>query len=35
MGEKSAQMLIDIIKGKMVEPKILVLNTKLIERGST
>ena len=35
MGRKSAQILINIIEDKLVEPKTIVLDTKLIERGST
>lgn len=35
MGRKSAQILIDIIEDRIVEPKTIILDTKLIERGST
>ena len=35
MGRKSAEILINIIEDKMLEPTILILDTKLIERGST
>lgn len=35
MGKRSAEILIDIINDKMVEPKTVVLDTKLIERDST
>jgi DNA-binding LacI/PurR family transcriptional regulator len=35
MGKKSAQILIDSIEGKMVEPKTIVLDARLLIRGST
>jgi DNA-binding LacI/PurR family transcriptional regulator len=35
MGRTSAQILIDLIENRVVEPKIFVLETKLIIRGST
>ncbi len=35
MGRKSAEILIDSIEGRMLEPTTIVLDTKLIVRGST
>jgi DNA-binding LacI/PurR family transcriptional regulator len=35
MGRRSAEILIDIIEGKVIEPRTWVLETKLIIRGST
>ena len=35
MGRKSAELVIDIIEDKMIEPQTIVLDAKLIERAST